>query len=85
MKQKICPICGGNEFLKEDGYLICAFCNNRFAIEKSDLDVKESMISINNDIDDLLEKCRRYPAKARKYANLILDIDPTNKDALKYL
>ena len=21
MKQKICPICGGNEILKEDGYL----------------------------------------------------------------
>ena len=42
-------------------------------------------ISLQSDIELLLDKCRRDPRNARKYANLILDIDPGNKDALQYL
>ena len=38
-----------------------------------------------DDVAELLRKCRENPARARKYANLILDIDPDNPEALKYL
>ena len=42
-------------------------------------------VSISEDIKRLLAKCRTDRKNARKYANLILDIDPNNKDALQYL
>ena len=40
---------------------------------------------LDDDVAKLLRKCRENPARARKYANLILDIDPDNPEALKYL
>jgi DNA-directed RNA polymerase subunit RPC12/RpoP len=45
----------------------------------------QSSIALDNDVTRLLEKCRTEPWNARKYANLVLDIDPHNREALKYL
>lgn len=53
------------------------------SIEKSTN--KFSQISINSDVENLLQKCRIDRKNARKYANLILDIDPDNEEARKYL
>jgi len=50
-----------------------------------DLAMKESTIAINDDISMLLSKCRDDPDNARRYASLILDIDPGNSEALRYL
>ena len=48
--------------------------------------VQDSLyIGLDDDVAELLRKCRENPARARKYANLILDIDPDNPEALKYL
>ena len=44
-----------------------------------------SCIAINDDVQRLLDKCKREPKNAKRYANLVLDIDPTNREALKYL
>ena len=42
----------------------------------------QSQISVNSDVERLLEKCRTELWKARIYANLILDIDPGNQELL---
>ncbi len=85
MKLINCTQCGSGDFLRDGGYMICKFCGSRYAIEQGDIGVKESTISLNSDINALLQKCRKDPKNAKKYANLILDIDPDNLEALKYL
>ena len=44
-----------------------------------------SGIALDDDLVRLLAKCKADPKNARKYANLILDIDPDNEEALNYL
>jgi len=44
-----------------------------------------SGVSLDSDVERLLLKCHEDPRRAARYANLILDIDPTNEEALKYL
>ena len=50
-----------------------------------DVSAKETVIGVDSDIQMLLEKCKQDPANRRRYANLILDIDPTNREAAAYL
>ena len=85
MKIVRCQSCGANELVEKDGYMVCTFCNTRYTIEKEDLGIKTSSISLDSDIDILLKKCESDPKNAKKYANLILDIDPDNEEAIKYL
>ena len=80
-----CKQCGGGEFYQENGYMVCKFCESRYAIEPEDIGKKESHIGVKTDVENLLEKCKTDPTNARKYANLVLDIDPNNIEALKYL
>ena len=80
-----CANCGANELIEKDGYFICEYCCSKFAIEASDRPQNAMGVSISEDIKRLLAKCRTDRKNARKYANLILDIDPNNKDALQYL
>lgn len=46
---------------------------------------KESVISLRDDVENLLEKCKENPARAHKYAELILEIDPGNEEAKRIL
>ena len=85
MKPIRCKNCGASNLTETDGHLICNYCNSKFYIEVSDAPQKGMGQSLNADIDNLLKKCKTDPKNAKKYANLILDIDPTNKEALKYL
>lgn len=84
MKQLICPGCGSQEFKEENGFKICCYCESKFEIEKKPSTIN-TQISLENDVTRLLRKCKDDPANAKKYANLILDIDPCNEDALDYL
>lgn len=79
MRAKKCTSCGASEFVQEGSSLRCAYCGTAYASEAN------SVIALNDDVARLLDKCRREPHKARRYANLILDIDPTNMEALRYL
>ena len=45
----------------------------------------KQIVSLEDDVQQLLQKCKMNPANARRYANLILEIDPNNKEAMKYL
>ena len=79
MKRITCTACCADEFKEENGYRICVYCGARYKLENT------SSIGLNDDIASLLHKCQEEPQNARKYANLILDIDPTNTKALKFL
>ncbi|MCF0233112.1 MAG: TFIIB-type zinc finger domain-containing protein [Enterococcus sp.] len=79
MEKITCSSCGANEFKTENGKRICTYCGTVYKTQST------STIALDNDVARLLLKCQTDPANARKYANLILDIDPTNKTAYKYL
>lgn len=84
MKDSSCPNCGAISFIYKDGAKFCKYCNSRYETEEES--VRKSVeISLLSDIDILLEKCKADPLNAKKYAGLILDIDPTNSEAKRYL
>lgn len=85
MRQNICKNCGAHDFFEENGHLICQYCNSKFLISKEDISRKSSTISLGDDVKMLLKKCHDDPSHAYRYAMLILDIDPTNEEATKYL
>lgn len=100
MEALVCKRCGANDLIQKNGYVICSYCNTRYVITKEDRQSwfggnehlsalsrggVESTIALEDDVARLLKKCESNPAKARKYANLILDIDPDNEEALKFL
>jgi hypothetical protein len=71
--------------VEQGGYLICQYCSTKYLITAEDTPQKKSNISLENDIKMLLQKCRDDPANARRYASLVLDMDPNNVEANKYL
>lgn len=83
MKQLICERCGGNEFSETDGFRICQYCSTKFTITFEDVKIRSSNIALNEDIELLLKKCEEDPVNSRRYANLILDIDPSNAEAIR--
>lgn len=90
MKQLICTICGGEVALEGD-MLLCQYCGAKYAAETpaKPEPMKPAFVQSNIDLTDdvavLLRKCKTDPRNARKYANLVLDIDPDNTEALSYL
>jgi len=85
MKSISCEKCGASSWDTSNGYRICRYCGTKFQLTSDDIAIKESYIALNSDVERLLNLCKTEPYNARKYANLILDIDPSNKEALKYL
>ena len=96
MKAFVCKSCGATGIQIKGAYLVCDYCDTRFLLTAEDYDFygnanstssnhSSSGISLGSDIEMLLQKCRLDPKNAKKYANLILDIDPDNKKALMYL
>lgn len=80
-----CECCGAKDLKSADGYMVCSFCGAKYKLQEDIVSKKNTTIGLNGDIENLLEKCKREPSKAKKYANLILDIDPTNEQAMKIL
>lgn len=85
MKKFICENCGANDFIEKNGYKICKYCGSKFLINLEDIPIKDTQIALGDDVKRLLSKCENDPVHARRYVNLILDIDPTNKEVYKYL
>lgn len=85
MKHIICQSCGANQFDERGGYRICRYCGTKHTIFADLSAPAASGIGLDDDVRRLLQKCYDDPAHARKYANLILDIDPDNEEALKFL
>lgn len=74
-----CQNCGASDFIRIGGQKICTYCDSILATDKV------SEISLNSDVQNLLNKMELDPANAATYAKLILDIDPTNQEIKKYL
>lgn len=86
MKLIACERCGGNEFDYIGKTAICRYCGSKYALEENDVARQaNTRIALDDDVAKLLAKCEAEPSRARKYANLVLDIDPSNTQALKYL
>ena len=85
MKQIFCESCGSNDFIEQNGYRICQYCNAKYLVHHEEFPQKGSNIALTEDIRMLLIKCKEDPANARRYANLVLDMDPSNEKAAKYL
>lgn len=85
MKLVTCTRCSSNELFEEGGYVVCAYCRSRFVPQPDDVLEKETFISLLSDVELLLQKCQDDPSNRRRYAGLILDIDPTNQTARQYL
>lgn len=100
MEALICKNCGAFALVRKNDYMVCPYCESRFAVTKEELrggffgsshhvtlshSGTNSSIALDDDVARLLEKCRSDPRNARKYANLILDIDPDNEDAIMFI
>lgn len=85
MKLVQCTRCASKELYEDGGYVVCAYCQSRFVPQSDDVLQKETVIGLNSDILVLLQKCQDDPVNSRRYAGLILDMDPTNQAARKYL
>lgn len=85
MQKIVCSCCGAHEFERKAGFLVCSYCGTLFHPDAGEIGNSESNIDVNQDIEQLLQKCRSDAKNAKKYANLVLDIDPSNIEALKYL
>ena len=68
MRAIVCDHCGGDEFVVKDGYRICKYCKSRFAPTKEDIPARKTTISLNDDVQRLLNKIKQDPKRARKYA-----------------
>lgn len=85
MKELQCNRCGASDWDYFNGYRACKYCGTKYQITSEVRKPYESLIALDSDVQRLLQKCEQEPWNAKKYANLILDIDPTNTDVLKYV
>ena len=85
MRIFVCERCGGNDIRQEKGFRTCQYCNTSYVLTAEEMPQKLSNISLNDDIKSLLNKCKNDPTNARRYASLVLDIDPTNSEARRFL
>ncbi len=85
MKASECTKCKSNELYEDNGYLVCAYCRVKFVRSSGERPDIVSAIAIIDDVERLLSKCINDPLNKRRYANLILDIDPHNAVAKSYL
>lgn len=80
-----CEKCGSTDFFEKNGFRVCSFCRTKYAFDQQKTNSCSSDISLDDDIARLLQKCKTNPKQARRYANRVLDMDPGNRDAMKYL
>ena len=89
MENMNCKQCGSNAFEKRNGFWTCKYCGTVYSVAQmrsggvsatASAGASDSSIDLDDDVTILLNKCRTDPRNARKYATLVLDIDPTNAE-----
>jgi len=80
-----CKNCGSKDLVEDGAFLVCAYCRSRFADQAENVQPGESSVGVAEDIQALLKKCEQEPWNRKRYVALILDIDPTNREARHYL
>lgn len=36
MKKLICEMCGGNDLIREEGFVVCQYCGTKYTLEQAD-------------------------------------------------
>ena len=85
MEKIICQSCGASSFTERGPYRICQYCGTKHSTLPSPSAPPANGVALDDDVQRLLSKCYADPKRAARYASLILDIDPTNEEALKFL
>lgn len=86
MKVVDCRGCGSKELVREAGLLRCTYCQSTFVPESDDVPRTAAIgTGLAADIRALLDKCEQDPMNRRRYASLVLDLDPTNEEARRHL
>ncbi|MDR2106391.1 MAG: TFIIB-type zinc finger domain-containing protein [Coriobacteriales bacterium] len=85
MELVVCTKCGASDFFEHDGFRVCSYCHSKYRAKTNSRGFANSSIALDDDVAELLQKCVSDPANAKRYANLVLDIDPTNAMAMRYL
>lgn len=85
MRDLKCPNCGSRELLDDGARTTCSYCRSTFARVPEDAPTSRTKISLEDDVVALLQKCIDDPENRTRYASLVLDIDPTNQVAQRYL
>lgn len=86
-----CEKCKSVDFERVNGAMKCIFCRTTYVAgskaEKNFFknNASDSSIEIDEDILLLLSKIKKEPWNRNRYANMILDIDSTNEEALEIL
>ncbi len=81
---RVCKNCGSTDFMVKGTQFVCKYCRSPFVPDFVNPNGTQG-VGISEDIQRLLQKCYEDPRNAKKYANRILDIDPTNIDAKRFL
>ena len=82
----ICQNCGSSDFTWIGSKRVCSYCRSPYSPPKTERNSgTDTEVSICDDVKRLLKKCADDPIRARRYASLVLDIDPSNVEALRHL
>ena len=98
MKALVCELCGGNDFLKQDGVFVCQFCGTKYTVEEAKKLMIDGVVQVQGtvkvDTSDELDKLLQAARNARetsdsetavKHYERISAMDPNNWEALFYL
>lgn len=85
MKLVKCSSCGSTDLVENNGIVVCVYCRSKYASETGGVKPRETIIGVASDIQALLQKCKEDPINRQRFANLILDLDPSNKEVKQYI
>lgn len=91
MKAMVCELCGGNQFVKQDGMFVCQHCNTKYTVEEAKKLIVEGTVKIDDtdELKNLYDLARRAKddnnsENAQKYYEQILVKDPSSWEASFY-
>lgn len=87
MKSIVCEMCGSNDFVKQDGMVVCQHCGTKYTVEEA----RKLMVTIDNSskMNNLAKIAKQAQSegnyeKAGKYYDMILQEDADNWRAAFY-
>lgn len=99
MKRMVCEMCGGTDFIKQDGTFVCQSCGVKYSVEEAKKMIVEGTVDVSGstvkvDTSDELANLYQIARRARddnnrenaaKYYDMILIKDPTSWEASFFL
>ncbi len=89
MKQLVCEMCGSKDLIKDGGVFVCQSCGCKYTVEEAKKMMIEGTVRVDNThmIENYLSMANNAyrssnNAEAENYCNKVIEIDPTNYQAL---